>query len=101
MNADANNKKDGGEAGAGTAAGAAGDSGRASENSSPPAGASPAPLAPTTATAAGPIVPLASAVARTNWWSALAPGHRALAIIAVLGRFVGLGNFLYQAPSRR
>lgn len=24
-----------------------------------------------------------------------------LAIIAVLGRFVGLGNFLYQAPSRR
>ncbi len=91
MNADANNKKDGGEAGAGTAAGAAGDSGRASENSSPPAGASPAPLAPTTATAAGPIVPLASAVARTNWWSALAPGHRALAIIAVL---VAIGYLL-------
>lgn len=99
MNADANNNNqtDGSEAGTPGAASKGRDQRAASENFSPAtvselstAGDATPPVA-AKAPATGPIAPIANAVARTNWWSELAPGHRALAIIAVL---VALGYLL-------
>lgn len=91
MNADANNQKtDGSDAGTQGAGSKGRDGGAASENFSPAAvgrlsaGGEPEPAVAAKAPTAGPIAPIANAVARTNWWSELAPGHRALAVIAVL-----------------
>ncbi|HOB02178.1 MAG TPA: hypothetical protein PLD41_11725, partial [Casimicrobium huifangae] len=98
MNADANNnQKDGSDAGTPGAASKGRDQRAASENFSPATvnelstASDAAPPVAAKAPATGPIAPIANAVARTNWWSELAPGHRALAIIAVL---VALGYLL-------
>lgn len=91
MNADANNDKtDVSTAGTQSSTSGTRDSCGADQNSSPApvsthgARADTAAQAVARAPAAGPIVPIASAVARTGWWGELAPGHRALAVIAVL-----------------
>ncbi|MBL8312083.1 MAG: AI-2E family transporter [Burkholderiales bacterium] len=99
MNADANSKLDESRSGDGSVE--AGDAGRhggeATKNSSPPAvdnppeADGPPAAVPAQAPVAGPMAPIASAVARTNWWSDLAPGHRTLAVIAI---FVAFGYLI-------